>query len=281
MRHVPHPPGTAEADRPRQPPSGEHGNDGDAEAFLRGLLVSVVGSAGSSRLRERELEALAALVPPRRFHPGERVLGRGDAVKHLALIHSGRVGLVGQAAGRRVILSVLGAGDVLGETPVLLGIPALWEAVALVDATVLEIPARLFKPALEGESALALEWTAGASARLAAAWDRLEELLAGDLRSQVASLLLHERVGANVFLTQQVIADMLAARRTSVTRVLGDLQRRDLIAAGYARISLLDRDGLAALASAGPGRDVRPARRAPETGMPSRLDRTPKPGAAA
>ena len=63
---------------------------------------------------------------------------------------------------------------------------------------------------------------------------------------------------ADVFLTQQAMADMLGARRTSVTRVLGDPQRERLIAVGYGRVTLLNREGLAALASAGLGRLDRP-----------------------
>ena len=46
------------------------------------------------------------------------------------------------------------------------------------------------------------------------------------------------------------MADMLGARRTSVTRVLRDLQREGLIAVGYGRVTLFDREGLAALACA-------------------------------
>jgi CRP-like cAMP-binding protein len=277
---MPHSP-TSEADWTGQEPTGGHGNDLGAATPLHALLVSAAVSAGSGRLRERELEGLAARVPQRQFLAGRRVLGRGDPVEHLSLIHSGRVGLVWQSAGR-VILSVLGTGDLLGETALLLGTPAPWEAVALVDTTVLDIPAGSVLAALEDESALASQWIIGASARLAAAWDRLEELLAGDLRSQVASLLLRELGGgADVFLTQQVIADMLGARRTSVTRVLGDLRRRRLIALGYGRITLLDRDGLAALATTGVGWDGWPARRVPVTDPPRPVDPMLKPGAAA
>jgi CRP-like cAMP-binding protein len=92
----------------------------------------------------------------------------------------------------------------------------------------------------------------GTCGRLASAWGRLEELLAGGLCAQVASLLLHEFLhGPDVVLTQQVIADMLGARRSSVTRVLGDLQRQRLIALGYGRITLLDREGLGTVATQG------------------------------
>jgi hypothetical protein len=72
-------------------------------------------------------------------------------------------------------------------------------------------------------------------------------------------LLPHELEGeADVFLTQQAMADMLGARRTSVTRVLGDLQRERLIAVGYGRVTLLNREGLAALACTDLSRPGRP-----------------------
>jgi len=217
------------------------------------LLLSAASTG--DRRRQRELDLLAAQVPAREILAGQPVLRRGEVIEKVCVIRSGRVGVMREIGGRRVILIVLRAGDVIGETALLLHGRARWDTVALVDTTVLEIPAGLVLPGVKEESSLALQWIIGTVNRLVRAWGRLEELLARDLHSQVASLLLHELEGeADVFLTQQAMADMLGARRTSVTPVLGDLQRERLIAVGYGRVTLLNREGLAALASAGLGR---------------------------
>ena len=88
-----------------------------------------------------------------------------------------------------------------------------------------------------------------------AAVEGLGEVLGGDLRSQVASLLHHElEEGSRVVsLTQQTIADLLGAQRTSVTRTLQGLQRQGIIEIGYGHIAVRDHASLAKAA----GRDHR------------------------
>ena len=90
---------------------------------------------------------------------------------------------------------------------------------------------------------------------MAALQSRLEELLGADLRTQVASLLHHElKAGSRVVsLTQQMIADLLGVRRTSVTRTLQGLQRQGIIEIGYGHIAVRDHASLADAA----GRDDR------------------------
>ena len=78
---------------------------------------------------------------------------------------------------------------------------------------------------------------------------RLLAILSSDLTAQVAFLLLeHAEPGDGgppvVHLTHDVIAQLLGARRQSVSRVIAELRERGLVATAYRHAVLLDTDGL-------------------------------------
>jgi CRP-like cAMP-binding protein len=89
--------------------------------------------------------------------------------------------------------------------------------------------------------------------RLDADRRRLRAMMSSDLTAQVAFLLLdhaepdqHSRLV--VRLSHEVIAQLLAARRQSVSRVLGELRQRGLLDTGYRQTVLLHPDQLEAVA---------------------------------
>jgi CRP-like cAMP-binding protein len=83
--------------------------------------------------------------------------------------------------------------------------------------------------------------------RMAEVQARLVDLLAGGLQAQLASLLVREAEQGRVHLSQQVLAALVGGRRTSVNRVLKDLEARQLIKLRYRQVEILDPAGLAAL----------------------------------
>ena len=83
--------------------------------------------------------------------------------------------------------------------------------------------------------------------------DRVEDLIFLDVPSRVAKYLLDlARVNGGaaggeleLTLTQDELAAFIGASRVSVNRVLGDLERRDLISIRRRKIAIRDADGLA------------------------------------
>ena len=80
--------------------------------------------------------------------------------------------------------------------------------------------------------------------------DRVEDLIFLDVPSRVAKYLLdlaQQNGGPDkaLNLTQDELAAFTGASRVSVNRVLGDLERRDLISIRRRRIAILDPNGLA------------------------------------
>ena len=202
-----------------------------------------------------ELEALAKRCPERTVAAGECLFREGSSLDCVFVVRRGLVGLGRRANGRRVTFLLLHPGDIVGDLAALLGRTAFFDAFAATESSVLIVPAAEFLAALDLRSPFVRQWAVGLGVRISALQARLEELLGADLRTQVASLLHHElKAGSRVVnLTQQMIADLLGVRRTSVTRTLQGLQRQGIIEIGYGHIAVRD---LASLAQAA-GRDQR------------------------
>jgi CRP-like cAMP-binding protein len=197
-----------------------------------------------------ELGSLARRCPERTLAAGQCLFQDGTPLTDVYVVRRGVVGLGRRARGRRTTFLLLHPGEVVGDVAALLGGTALFDAYALTEARVVVVPAAQFLAALELHSAFSRQWAIGLGGRVVALQARLEELLGGDLRSRVASLLHHELQGASrvVSLTQQTIADLLGVPRTSVTRTLKGLQRQGIVDIGYGHIAVLDPAALAAAA---------------------------------
>lgn len=206
-----------------------------------------------------ELDTLARRCPERTLAAGQCLFREGSTLTEVYVVRRGVVGLGRRARGRRTTFLLLHPGDVVGDVAALLGGTALFDAYALTDARLVVVPAARFLEALELRSPFSRQWAVGLGGRVVALQARLEELLGGDLRSRIASLLCHELRGTSrvVSFTQQTIADLLGVPRTSVTRTLQGLRRQRIIDIGYGHIAVLDREALAAVAGR-PRPDVSP-----------------------
>jgi CRP-like cAMP-binding protein len=199
------------------------------------------------------LEAVARRCPERTLGPDECLFREGTPLDSVYVVRRGLVGLGRRAHGRRVTFLLLHPGDIVGNLAALLGRAAFFDAFAVTEAKVLVVPAAEFLEALDLRSSFVRQWAIGLGGRISALQVRLEEVLGGDLRSQIASLLHHElETGSRVVsLTQQMIADLLGVQRTSVTRTLQGLQRQGIIDIGYGHIAVRDHASLATAAGRG------------------------------
>jgi len=182
------------------------------------------------------------------FARGALVFDAGDPADAVWIVRSGTLGLYAGEAPDRVLLSVLRAGDVDGDLPVLLAMPFQYRAEALEDATCLRLDAATFSDLLDTRPALARRWHTSVAARLARSQQRLIDLLGVPLLQQVARVLLDEVVDGTVPYSQTTLAGLLGARRPSVNKVVKDLERRGIVAVGYRSISVTDTDALSAVA---------------------------------
>lgn len=184
---------------------------------------------------------------------GTRMLAAGERVDRVLVVGSGEVELLAQSPAGRHVAAVVRAGGVIGDTPLFLDAPMPFDAVVSRRARVCELNHDALQAFLASAPSASLRWMRSIAQRLDDDRRRLLAITTTDLTAQVAYLLLrHAEAGAGeqpvVRLSHDVMAQLLGARRQSVTRVLADLRARGLVATAYRRIVLRDVDGLRDLA---------------------------------
>ena len=205
-----------------------------------------------AQLEEGELQALAQHVRVRAFKRADTIFRKDDAATHLYLVLEGsvKITLPGEF-GQEALVAFVRAGEFFGELALFDQAPRSASAVAHEDARAALLARDDFLPFLEAHPRavrVVLEALARTIRRLS---DRVEDLIFLDVPSRVAKYLLELArlqggLKPELILTQDELASFIGASRVSVTRVLGDLERRALIAVRRRRIVIVDPDGLRA-----------------------------------
>ncbi len=219
----------------------------DRSTELVEWLASSLGRGNLAPLSCDDLEELASHLSEVRYAGGTRVYERDQLPDRVHILRSGAVELAREFGGRRVVVQLLRPGAVFGDIPLFLRTGEPTEARAVEDSLVLGIDSlKLF--ALLGERPkLARRWLVSVAGRMSEMQDRVSDLLVGNLDRQVASWLLREAGREGVSVSQQTLAHLLGARRTSVNQSLRRLEAKKLIETGYRRVSVIDDAGLTAV----------------------------------
>lgn len=209
-----------------------------------------MGVGATAALSADDAAALVDIMTLRKAKAGEALYCRNDNLQQIFVLECGSVALARPNADRTSFLSLLGPGDVFGDVGQLTGNLAPVDAVVLQDATVLVMEGQELMGLLITRPRVAMRWMASLAARLSVAQDRLQELLAGPLDYQLASMLLHlSDAEGMVVVSQETISLLLGSPRPSIGRSLANLERRGFIEKQYGRIQVLDEPGLAELVS--------------------------------
>jgi CRP/FNR family transcriptional regulator, cAMP and macrophage regulator len=202
-------------------------------------------------LEADDIDALAALLHEEHYTAGETIFRIGDAPTRIGIVHHGAIALSRDINARRIVLHILRSGDALGDTGVFLRMTAPFDGVALEDTMVLSIDSVEFHHVLEQRSRLALLWLNSLACRLISYQTRLTELLAGDIEAQIASMLIRTAVRSRVSLNQARLAELVGVNRSSVNRVLRQLEEQNLVRLRYSQVEILDEAALALVAGQG------------------------------
>jgi CRP-like cAMP-binding protein len=200
----------------------------------------------------RELAELADELGEESFAGGTFVFRQGDDAARVHIVRSGAVELSRLVHNRRVTLQILESGDVFGDVPAFLGDAEPFDARALEDSTILSLDVDALFDLLQTRPRVARRWFISLAERMQGLQERLGDLLAGSIESQLASILLREADGgSSVAMSQAQLASMLGIQRTSAQRVLKSLEGSGLIALHYRRVELVDSSGLRGLLDGG------------------------------
>src|SRR5919106_5347104 len=173
-----------------------------------------------------------AMTPPATALPIEDFF-----LSFIGIIERGEVELSHRAGIRRVVLQILRDGDLLGDVPFFCRLPAPFTARALTEVMLIRLNRSSVDRLLAARPAVAQRFLYSLASRLDRMQQRLLQLTGGDLRQQVAYLLLDEaREGRLVRLPQATLAQILGATRPAVNRILKALEAEGLIGLGYRQV---------------------------------------------
>jgi CRP/FNR family transcriptional regulator len=204
-----------------------------------------------AKLPEDELQQLVDRARSRSFKRGEMLFRKDDPGTHLYVVLEGavKIALPGEF-GQEALVSIMRTGDFFGELALFDGSPRSASATALEDTRAALLARDDFLSFLEthpGAVRVVLDALAKTIRRLS---DRVEDLIFLDVPSRVAKYLLDlaQQDGNSkleLTLTQDELAAFIGASRVSVNRVLGDLERREIIEIRRRHIVIKDADKLA------------------------------------
>lgn len=198
-------------------------------------------------LSDSDRETLQAAARPRVFPDKAMLCLQGDASTHVFVLIEGWVKIMTAAGdGREMLAALRRAGDVVGDIARVTGYrTATVQACGTVRA--LSVGVEQFDSFLDShaEASRAYRHASTEYQRDAHASQRGMALLSGPQR--LAALLLHLD-GADLALSQEELASLIGASRSTVTRALSTWRARHIIRTRQRRTTVLDRTALERLA---------------------------------
>ena len=209
-------------------------------------------------LPPEELDAILHRTSVRRLRRNDTVMRRGDPNGGMVVIMSGRVriGVVSED-GKEATLSVLGAGEVLGEMSLLDGEPCSADVTAQEDCALLVIDRAQFLALLRANSSLCLHLMTLLTKRLRRANSALEDMALLDLPTRLGRLLsrlasdygVPVRTGTRieVKLSQKDLSTLVGASREKVNKQIRQWEEEGVLCKDSGRMVIADARALPSL----------------------------------
>jgi len=191
-------------------------------------------------LDDRELGSIAAVAKTRRYAKDDVVFYADENGDIFCLIREGQVKVTMiSPEGKEIILKILGPGDFFGEMALLDDEPRSATVVAIEPLEIVTIWRNDFLQILQENFTLTRKLLAELSRRLRSASSRIESLATMDVYGRLARFFLdlardQGKVLENGFVavtrpTHQAMANMIGTSRETVSRLIHDLMRQDLL----------------------------------------------------
>jgi CRP-like cAMP-binding protein len=201
-------------------------------------------------LDDAELAEIAAATHRHRLKRGEILFQKGDPALGFYYLVDGQVKLALLAAdGHEKVIELIQPGKTFGEAVMFIERPYPAYAEALRECSLLFVPRAPLLDAVRANPGFALKMLAGLSVRLHGMVREIEELSTRNATQRVIGYLLAEHGSDDPDTVPLPASKALIASRLNLTpetfsRVLHDLQQRELIAVDGRTIRLLDRAGM-------------------------------------
>jgi len=219
----------------------------------RNLLSDIALFAG---LTPTQLDWVAQRAHRRVFEAGRNVMTIEQPGEAVYIILYGTVKIHIEQVERDVILSILGAGDLLGEMSLIDSVGRSASAVTLENSLLLWMDKVTFNYILDNFTPVARNLVRFLSARARLSDQLIQALATLDVNGRVARQLLafaekygykkQDAIQIRIVLTQSDIADLVGASRKRVNQAMVLFKERGLIDTDTeGRIAIKDMEGLA------------------------------------
>lgn len=198
---------------------------------------------------------LSAQVAPRRLAPREALFHPGQWPSFVYVLREGGLKLLREEGpGDGTVVEMVFPGDLVGLTALLADEPFSLRAEALEPSAVCAIPAADFLRHFDGDPAFNRKVVGQITRKLGAARSLLLLRSHHDAASRLATLLLdldrrRQAGAAGVAATKADLGQMIATAQETVFRLLTKFEKGGLLRREERRIHLLDRIGLAQVAT--------------------------------
>jgi CRP/FNR family cyclic AMP-dependent transcriptional regulator len=193
-----------------------------------------------AELDDRELASIAAVAKSRRYAKDDVVFHADENGDIFCLIKEGQVKVTMiSPEGKEIILSMLGPGDFFGEMSLLDDEPRSATVIATEPLDVYTIWRSDFLQILDENFSITKKVFAELSKRLRTASNRIESLATMDVYGRLARFFLDlaresGKVLDNGYVavtrpTHQAIANMIGTSRETVSRLIHDLMKQNLL----------------------------------------------------
>jgi len=188
---------------------------------------------GFAELSALEIRRISLQCRWRWYKPHDRILSQEDSTNDVFFVVQGKIRIVTYSeAGKEISFRDLGAGRIFGELAAIDGLPRSASAVALSDALLASMPAKLYLQTLQGSPALSMACLKRLSQLVRALSERVVEFATMPVRDRILAELARMAVRRpttpaiwviDPMPTHSEIANRVATHREAVTRVLRKL----------------------------------------------------------
>lgn len=209
-------------------------------------------------LPDPQLDEVVGMTVDRPFVRGEAIFSEGEEASGFYVVVSGRVKIFKMSPeGKEQILHIMGPGETFGEVPVFSGGQYPAHAQAIEKSRAFFFPRAGFLELIKKDPSLALNMLAELSRLLRRLTRLVEELSLKEVPGRLAAYLLylsereHGSGELELAITKGQLASLLGTIPETISRILGKLSSQNIIRVQGRRITLLERDALAALSEEG------------------------------
>ena len=184
--------------------------------------------------------------PVVRCSPGFRIYLQGVEPTCFYFLKEGRVkSYIQSEDGAEQVLTVYEAGSLFGEASFFDGLPRLSSAVALTSCQIVPIDRELVSEQFAKNPTLAMSMVKYLARKVRMLSDHLDHMAFRPAKWRVAEHILSlSPADGFVRCNQEEIAAAVGASRVTVSRILNELSRDDLIELGYRKLKISNRTEL-------------------------------------